>query len=492
MASCSSETGPTSADANGDRTGSNVYGIASAGCEVEGVSGQIVRLGRTWFPRLGFSFLDQGIVSGATFVINILLARWLAPLEYGAFAVAYTAFLFVSGFHNALILEPMSVLQPAQNDTSVSTYLGGIVWLHLAITACFSIAVFGAGTVVGAGALRGALWGLAIALPVVLMFWLFRRAYYVQTRPRLAAITSMVYAVALLVGTALLWHVGGLSALTALLLMGAASVIACGVGWHRLGMSRKLLIDELSGSGIRWLTREHWRYGRWIAVAALISLAIVQIQTFFVADIVGLDAAGVLRAIQTFSFPMAQLVVVSGYLGVPLLAREAAQNSARDLWRKTVAITCSLVIATVAYAIVLTAFGVGLEGIVYGHRYRDWVWLIPIVVSWPVFSAVGSGFSMTLRALQQSKYYALVGVVTIPIGVGSAWLFTVRWGIGGAAASIVLSEAIAALLTILAYLWFVRRGDRERDRFKVSPIKLAAVHENRSGPRLSLAEHKRD
>ena len=42
----------------------------------------------SWLKKGSLAVLDQGLFSGANFVVNILLARWLTPEEYGAFAVA--------------------------------------------------------------------------------------------------------------------------------------------------------------------------------------------------------------------------------------------------------------------------------------------------------------------------------------------------------------------------------------------------------------------
>src|SRR5690242_14243325 len=78
-------------------------------------------------PRLTkavLAFLDQGLNSGSNFVVSLLLARWLTSEEYGAYALAYSIFLLLSGFHNALILEPMSVLGPSSYRRRVPEYLG--------------------------------------------------------------------------------------------------------------------------------------------------------------------------------------------------------------------------------------------------------------------------------------------------------------------------------------------------------------------------------
>src|SRR5580704_16536472 len=42
---------------------------------------------RTWGWLSALSLVDQGLTSGASFGVNLLLARWMAPEVYGAFAV---------------------------------------------------------------------------------------------------------------------------------------------------------------------------------------------------------------------------------------------------------------------------------------------------------------------------------------------------------------------------------------------------------------------
>ncbi|GIX47763.1 MAG: hypothetical protein KatS3mg131_1974 [Candidatus Tectimicrobiota bacterium] len=71
---------------------------------MEDLSGE--RLVR-WARKGGLAVLDQGLFSGANFLVNILLARWLPPEEYGAFAVALSVFYLLAGFHTAVLTEPM-------------------------------------------------------------------------------------------------------------------------------------------------------------------------------------------------------------------------------------------------------------------------------------------------------------------------------------------------------------------------------------------------
>src|SRR5438309_11851643 len=73
------------------------------------------RIIRVWGLRSALSVIDQGLTASVGFGVNVLLARWMPSDVYGAFAVAFAGFLCVSGFYNAMLLEPMTVLGPARH-----------------------------------------------------------------------------------------------------------------------------------------------------------------------------------------------------------------------------------------------------------------------------------------------------------------------------------------------------------------------------------------
>jgi len=62
-----------------------------------------------WAKQGIWAIIDQALFSGANFIVNILLARWLSQEQYGAFAVALSIFYLLAGFHTAVLTEPMMV-----------------------------------------------------------------------------------------------------------------------------------------------------------------------------------------------------------------------------------------------------------------------------------------------------------------------------------------------------------------------------------------------
>src|SRR5258708_30826975 len=119
---------------------------------------------RMWGWRSAMSLVDQGFTSGAGFGVNLLLARWMTPKAYGAFAVAFAGFLFVSGFHNVLLLEPLTVLGPSRHAGKLPAYFRAQIKVHGLLVGGLSAAVLLAGVILwrgGAGGVlcSGGVWG---------------------------------------------------------------------------------------------------------------------------------------------------------------------------------------------------------------------------------------------------------------------------------------------------------------------------------------------
>jgi O-antigen/teichoic acid export membrane protein len=409
---------------------------------------------RQWGPKLGLSVADQGFLSGANLILNLALARWLLAADYGAFAVGFSVFLFLSGFHNSLLLEPMSVLGPARRGHALPSYLGELVRIHaglMVVTVALLIAIsFG----VPDRALGAALRALALATPAVLLFWLFRRSYYLEAGPVPAAVSSLIYGSSMLVGAVALWRLGWLSGPAAFLAMGVGGAAASVWGWRRLRI--RFPRDRVLSRGTRDPTVvEHWKYGRWIAAQSVLTLGSTYIQTFLTAGLLGLDAAGTLRAMEVFALPMTQVITAIGVLMLPILSAEFLAGGPGRLRRKGAWVVVMLVGVAALYELVLLIVAAPVVHIVYGGKFDQVAWLIPIQGLVPFFAALAQGYSLNLRALQKPQHYLIASLVATPVGIISALLFIQMWGLRGAALSSVLAAAAFALAHYVMYRFWM-------------------------------------
>ena len=140
-----------------------------------------------WLGKGALAITDQGLLSGSNFLFGILLARWLTRDEYGAYALGFSIFLFFSGFHNAFFLEPMSVLGPESYSECLSGYIRKLLGLHFPLAFLLALLTIAAIPFLHFfktdQALTSALWGVSVAVPLILFQWLCRRAAYLRLSP---------------------------------------------------------------------------------------------------------------------------------------------------------------------------------------------------------------------------------------------------------------------------------------------------------------------
>ena len=167
------------------------------------------------------AIVDQGIFSGNNFIFNILLARWLLPSAYGAFAVSFTILLVFYQLHSSLLLDPISILGAAKHLERLHSYFWKQIRLHFVITS-----IFGALIILGASLYKqfpGAntqiskvLTVMGLLLPFQLLPWLLRRIFYVLQKPSVSAIGSIANAFVIIMGLAILMKASMITPSTAL------------------------------------------------------------------------------------------------------------------------------------------------------------------------------------------------------------------------------------------------------------------------------------
>src|SRR5271166_3120802 len=83
-----------------------------------------------WVTKSGLAIMDQGLISGSNFLVGILLARWLAPEAYGAYALAFSILLLLLLFYQSLMLEPMTVFGAGVYRYSLRAYFRRLLSMH--------------------------------------------------------------------------------------------------------------------------------------------------------------------------------------------------------------------------------------------------------------------------------------------------------------------------------------------------------------------------
>src|SRR5262245_13042655 len=120
----------------------------------------------SWIKKGCFAVLDQGLFAGVNFLVNLLLARWLEPAQYGAFAAAYTVFFLLAALYTAVLTEPMLVFGAGKYAEKFQKYLGILIMGHWGITGVIALILALAALVfwlLGSSNMAQVMLGLAIS-----------------------------------------------------------------------------------------------------------------------------------------------------------------------------------------------------------------------------------------------------------------------------------------------------------------------------------------
>jgi len=412
---------------------------------------------RSWAFKGGFSILDQGFFSGANFIISILLARWLTLSDYGAYVIAFTFYLLLTGFYNSFILEPMSVLGPAKYSEQLSDYLFIQIKLHGIMTGILALVVISLGWFMFDWinkSLGNAFMGIGFAIPFLLLLWIVRRIFYILMQPSSAFLISTIYFIFSLVGIITLHFVGSLNLFTCFLVIGAASLIASiFLFWKKSDLEFN---KNFSALAWRTLVKEQWLYGRWIAATTILSFLANQIQVFLLAGLINLPVAGALDALQNFIAPIAQGIVAIATLALPVVSSDFGRANFSSIRRKSVILAIILTFIASVYEILLWCFPAQLETLLYGGKYSNFSFLIPILGLIPVLTAITTGYSLALRAIQRPQFYLIYGMIVAPVGLLTGVIFTYYWGLEGAIWSLVINSLITLIIHMILYRkWYI-------------------------------------
>lgn len=405
---------------------------------------------KRWGLRGGLAVLDQGLFSGSNFILNVLLARWLSPQEYGAFSISFAVYLFFSGFHNALILEPMSVFGTAKYAENLKNYIAGQFFIHLIVTGLAGLLILLIGLVLLSlhlveQVLSLFLVGAGICLPFMLLMWLARRSCYISGRPGLAFLCSVVYTVILMCGAFFLHNqLRGIIPIYWYVLLGIASLTASMI----IYINRSIVSFENLNWRI-WLY-EQWAFGKWIVLATFLNFAGTQIQLFFVATQLGLDRAGAFRALQNFMLPMMQTLAAVSMLMLPFVSQEFGRRNFHAMNSKAMKTLGVLTVVSFVYLLILLIFTKPIEYLLYAGKFSEFTTLIALMGLVPLFAAIEVGFSLVIRSLQRPVYYAVSTGAMALIGVSFAPLFIALWEVRGA----VFNLIVVALVSLGVHVWF--------------------------------------
>ena len=395
--------------------------------------------------------VDQGIFSGSNFVITILLARYLPSYDFGAFSLSYSIIVVFQQLHSAILLEPISVFGSTYKGLKKKKYLNSQAKLHFLITAIWG-ALFLAVLLllkifIKDSAVLNLLVLWCLLLPIYLLIFFTRRIFYILKKPALAMTSSVLYTITMFLGVAYFIQKNILDATTGIVVVVVPSFFGSLLLYSWIKQPEK---D--AAFSIKALFQENLTIGKWLVLSGVFIALANQTQIYLSSSIIGVEAAGVLRALQSFTQPMTLTVVAISSYTLPIISRDFLNYDKVSGRKKALLISLILIILSLVFEMILIFWNTEIEGLFFQGRYSQFVYLMPILGIAPIISAAYSGFSNILMAIKQPKALLVASLIWITVNLSVGTIIIMQYGILGAVISIIIGH-----LSLLFSFYFLYR-----------------------------------
>lgn len=407
--------------------------------------------------RYLISAIEQALWSLLNFGVNLLLIRFVAPDQYGAFVFWASCGFVLSSLQNALTVCHLQALAPGggldPKRLSVERLMHGVdvIFLTVAAMAC----LVGALVWKSAGSLYGAP-AAALFVPAFLAQQYLRALAFSRGRPDVATLqTALVFLlVSSLLGEAVLRGVS-LDANGILWRLGLAYALTGGGGalWATRGQGGRLSRRELRGYGA------YAKQSGWVFLGVSSTELLSRFYVFVVAGWFGAAALAALSATQQLLRPVPLLA-----MSWSMVARnDLARQRDREEWAAFIrglafAIGAGLMIAA-AWTTILHMAWPALAVHLFGGKYLTDGWMVAL---WGVSAAVTLGQTVVSTGLQVLRAFKPLALAnTVASIVAAVTILAIMRGMGPAGAIIGTAAGqfleLAAMSVILVSITAARR-----------------------------------
>jgi O-antigen/teichoic acid export membrane protein len=394
-----------------------------------------------WFRPKGeaasavWGIADQALISLASFVTLLLLARSLAPGAFGTFVVLYMVLLFAGSLQTTLVTRPHNVLAAPMLDDDYEAYTGGVAaWqLLLALGFC-ALALAAAGVAFLTGvAMAPMILALAAVLLAGQLQEFARQTRYTRRRANEAFVVDLVRYGGGTAVIVLLWRLDTLDGELALYSMAVAAGVSALVGFREMPVRLH---------GCVAMVRRNWAFGKWLLGDSLGEWLSTELYPLLVAAIVGLGGTGVYKMAQNVLAPTHMIFSAFSAYAIPRAARSFARGGRPAMLGFLLPAAIVAAVPLVAYLGVVGLAGGRLVEFLYPQAEPEvasllWLfclcYLVQHLVDAEVVALLAAG---NTRAVFIGR--AVAAVLTLTLGVGLVW----RFGVYG--------SLVALLLTLVA------------------------------------------
>ncbi len=404
-----------------------------------------------WLRRVGgnvgLGLVDQALLSGAAFLLTIVLANVLDISSFGRFSVAWSFSILVEAvvlrglFDDGLPATAHRIPKSQWPQLRLGLYLSALL---VSATLGLLLSIAGVALAAAGNDAGGLMIATGLAIPAVRLQGMFRRISYLDGRLPRAVMSSFVYCAALAVSAGLMIGLRLTGAAAAMACIAISAVVAGSLllaytselAWPQRRIFRGSL-RRLVGNG-RWFVATSLTY--WIGSIGLIPVCGV---------LIGLQASASLRILLLLFAPLSQFCATMFSVRLPEIAAElrAGRRGAVAAAARENALLLGSIAA--AYGALVVLFGQRILALViHGQGYEIGIGGLGLMAVAMGLDAVWLGLALPLFATGRPQRFMLSRIAGLVALCGVLPLAAVAWQVTGAVAAMVASSAASVFVVV--------------------------------------------
>jgi O-antigen/teichoic acid export membrane protein len=408
--------------------------------------------------------VNQGLASASNFGIAIYLVRSLDAASFGLWGIGFSIVLLSLGLVNGLLLAQMVVGLPHRAPSARPSYMRSILIGTLLLAGIF--VALGATTATLIGWLTTAESGLGYASlasttgfaasAAITLHYFLRQAFSIH-RERIAVLLNLVLLVTLLLGVTLLeWQGITVTATLAMLIYGAAHLVAALAGaWllpvytrhWRLSLVRRDLADA-------------WLQGRWAMAGVGVSWGQSQVYVFITPLFFGLAGLGAVNAARMIVAPLIMMLPAVNQIALPRFSALQANQPERVGGSGLRLAQVMLLLAT-GYSLVVWLGYDLLSQLLLGSVRADLFWIAMAWCLMACFSLIRQVATVIMQALRDFRGLFLFESAVLGLTVTCLFVMLPMLGLPGGVIATALGEC---LIAALVWRYLARQSILQRAR----------------------------
>jgi O-antigen/teichoic acid export membrane protein len=398
--------------------------------------------------RASWTLVDQGVVSGGNFLLNILLARTLSEADYGQFVLFLGAIFALRAFDYSLISYPLSVRLCVASDGERAGLLGNTILLAVALN-IVSVVAMGLGATL--------LKAHDVWLPACLCFLCWqaqetsRRCLLADFRYRAAVPGDGTSYVGQALLIALLAWFGKVTLASTLYAMSATFAIGAVVHLSKV----RLALPDFSQT--RQLAREYFSVGKWSLVTYQLQTLRGQLFPWMLAGTAGTAATASFQAASNIAGTMTPIIIGIGN-AIPQVAAQVHRTggvigAVRAAYGYAL-FGLAPVLVICAAAVLMPEF---LLLTVYGPSspYLGAAVALQLLAVAGVLEFITDVATKILLGAQAGRLASLCNAAGVVSAAVLAFALIGRWGVVGACLGLLITNLVRAIGAVLAIAWLI-------------------------------------